>query len=115
MSTGRNDYAAPRLWRVAERARPEGVGREARPGEPRASGARGGAGRPAPPGGEATPARGAAGLPASGFEQLLGGELGGGDADHGLAEPSGDARQDLGVAEVRGGLDDRLRAERRVA
>jgi len=115
MTTGRNDYAAPRLWRVAERARPEGVGREARPGEPRALSHARRRRAVCSASQEATPARGAAGLPASGFEQLLGGELGGGDADHGLPEPSGDARQDLGVAEVRGGLDDRLRAERRVA
>ena len=49
-------------------------------------------------------------LPASGFEQLFGAQVGGGDADHRLAEPGGNAREHVGVAEVRRRLDDRLRA-----
>src|SRR5918996_708758 len=54
-------------------------------------------------------------LPAAGLEELRWVELGGRDADHGLAEARGDARQDVGVAEVRRRLDDRLRAQRRIA
>src|SRR5688572_14499634 len=50
-------------------------------------------------------------LPAAGLEQLLGAQVGGGDADHGFSEPGGHAREHVGVAEVRRRLDDRLRAE----
>ena len=53
-------------------------------------------------------------LPAASFEQLFAGASAAvGDADHRLAEPGGDAREHLGVLEVRRRLDDRLRARRR--
>src|SRR5436190_11622882 len=47
-------------------------------------------------------------LPTTRLEQLFGPQRGRRDADHRLAEPGGDAGQDLGVAVVRRRLDDRL-------
>src|SRR5829696_9691800 len=49
-------------------------------------------------------------LPASRLEQLLGREAARRNADHRLAEPRADAREDVAVHEVRRRLDDRARA-----
>src|SRR5438477_11050056 len=54
-------------------------------------------------------------LPAAGFEQLFRAQRGGGETAHCVAEPARDAPEDLGVVEVRGRLDDRLRAVARIA
>src|SRR5918911_341854 len=54
------------------------------------------------------------GLPAARLEQLFRPQRGGRQAAHGVAEAARHAREDLGVAVVRGRLDDRLRAVARI-
>src|SRR5688500_13630946 len=52
-------------------------------------------------------------LPAQSLEQLFRRARRGGETAHGLAEPTRHPRENLGVVEVRGRLDDRLRARHR--